>query len=440
MDPLDNTSPPHSPSPPLRVALVTETFPPEVNGVAMTLGRLTAGLLQQGHCVQLVRPSQGASDEDDTGVASAVGLEQVLVRGISIPNYTDLQFGLPAARRLRKLWLQQRPDVVHVATEGPLGWSAVSAARQIGLPVTSSFHTNFHSYSKHYGMGLLKAPIEHYLRRLHNKTQATLVPTPTLARDLQERGYQNVAVMSRGVAIAQFTAARRSQALRARWGASEDTVVVLYVGRLAKEKSVGTVITAFHAIQERVPSAKLVLVGDGPLRIALQESCPRAVFAGVCTGTELAEYYASSDLFLFPSLTETFGNVVPEAMASGLAVVSYDLAAAAGLITHNHNGLLITPGDALSFINAAAKLATDAPRLRALRQRAAPSVEHLDWSAVVDSFVRTLRTVIEIHHGENVQSAHLLSFPGYGFNSILNNGALNNGALNTTPQLSPPSA
>ena len=131
MEPFDN------PSQPLRIALVTETFPPEVNGVAMTLGRLTAGLLQQGHTVQLVRPRQGASDEDDAGATAT--LEQVRVRGIPIPRYTDLQFGLPAARRLRKLWREQRPDIVHVATEGPLGWSAVAAARQLGLPVTSSF-------------------------------------------------------------------------------------------------------------------------------------------------------------------------------------------------------------------------------------------------------------------------------------------------------------
>lgn len=421
MEPFDN------PSPPLRIALVTETFPPEVNGVAMTLGRLTAGLLQQGHTVQLVRPRQGASDEDDAGAASPATLEQVRVKGIPIPSYTDLQFGLPAARRLRKLWREQRPDIVHVATEGPLGWSAVAAARQLGLPVTSSFHTNFHSYSRHYGVGLLKAPIEAYLRCLHNRTQATLVPTPTLARDLQERGYHNVAVMSRGVAIAQFNPARRSQALRARWGAGEDTVVVLYVGRLAKEKNVGTVLTAFSAIQAHVPSAKLVLVGDGPLRTALQEACPKAVFAGVRTGTELATHYASGDLFLFPSLTETFGNVVPEAMASGLAVVSYNQAAAAGLITHNHNGVLIPPGDALNFVNTAAMLASDPQRLRTLRQHAAPGVAHLDWSAVVDSFVRTLRAATGIGHGENDQSANPLAFPSYGFNST----------LNTKPPLSP---
>ncbi len=420
MEPFDN------PSQPLRIALVTETFPPEVNGVAMTLGRLTAGLLQQGHTVQLVRPRQGASDEDDASAASPATLEQVRVRGIPIPRYTDLQFGLPAARRLRKLWREQRPDIVHVATEGPLGWSAVAAARQLGLPVTSSFHTNFHSYSRHYGVGLLKAPIEAYLRHLHNRTQATLVPTPTLARDLQERGYHNVAVMSRGVAIAQFNPARRSQALRARWGAGEDTVVVLYVGRLAKEKSVGTVLTAFSAIQARVPSAKLVLVGDGPLRTALQEACPQAVFAGVRTGTDLATHYASGDLFLFPSLTETFGNVVPEAMASGLAVVSYNQAAAAGLITHNHNGMLIPPGDALDFVNAAAMLASDPQRLRTLRQRAAPGVAHLDWSAVVDSFVRTLRaatgteTETGVGHSENGQSTNPLALPSYGFNSTLN--------------------
>jgi glycosyltransferase involved in cell wall biosynthesis len=385
-----------SPQTPLRIALVTETFPPEVNGVAMTLGNLVNGLLQRGHTVQIVRPRQAREE----GAAEPDGLDQVLAKGVPIPKYPDLRFGLLSQNRLIELWRQKRPDVVHVATEGPLGWCAITAARKLKLPVTSSFHTNFHQYSGHYGIGLLKKSIAVYLRKFHNRTLATLAPTQTVAKALEATGFRNVAILSRGVAIEQFTPALRSMALRASWGAAPEDVVVLYVGRLAKEKNVNVVLAAFSAIQARLPTAKLVFVGDGPLRQPLQETCPQAVFTGIKTGKVLAEHYASADLFLFASLTETFGNVVPEALASGTAVVSYAAAAAAHLITHDRNGALVAPGDELQFIHTAVALATDPARLFSLRQQAPASVAHMSWAAVTDSFVGTLRAVIDRHDGQ----------------------------------------
>ena len=159
-------------SPSLRIAIVTETFPPEINGVAMTLGRIVQGLIARGHLVQVVRPRQAR----ESGIAPA-DMEEVLARGAALPNYGELRFGLPAKNRLVRLWIEKRPDVVHVVTEGPLGWSAVAAARKMHIAVTSSFHTNFHSYSSHYGLGLLKRSIDSYLRKLHNRTVATMVPT-----------------------------------------------------------------------------------------------------------------------------------------------------------------------------------------------------------------------------------------------------------------------
>jgi glycosyltransferase involved in cell wall biosynthesis len=377
----------------LRVALVTETFPPEVNGVAMTLGNLVKGLLLRGHTVQLVRPRQAREDE----AGALHGMDQVLAKGIPIPRYPELRFGLLSENRLLQLWRQQRPDVVHVATEGPLGWCAITAARKLQLPVTSSFHTNFHQYSRHYGMGLLKLSIEAYLRKFHNRTLETMAPTQAAARTLQEHGYRNVSVLSRGVATEQFMPALRSQPLRQRWGAHDGDVVVLYVGRLAKEKNAGVVLSAFAAIQARLPSAKLVFVGDGPLRKSLQAACPQAIFTGIKTGEALAMHYASSDLFLFPSLTETFGNVVPEALACGVAVVAYACAAAGNLITHDHNGALIAPGEEQQFIQTALTLATDDGKRNALRRHAAASVAHMSWAAVVDGFIGTLRSVVERH-------------------------------------------
>ncbi len=376
----------------LRIAVVTETFPPEVNGVAMTLGRIVDGLVRRGHSIQLIRPRQ-AREPEGPGLS---GIEQVLSAGVPIPSYGDLRFGLPSKRRLVKLWSAKRPDIVHVATEGPLGWSAVAAARKLQLPVTSSFHTNFQSYTLHYGLGMLRSPIESYLRKLHNQTQLTMVPTRELMHDLHNRGYNNVKLLSRGVASDLFNPIKRSTQLREGWGASAQDVVVLLVGRLAKEKNVGLVISAFRAIQRVKPRTKLVFVGDGPLRQALQTSCPDAIFAGVQKGEALAAHYASGDLFLFPSVTETFGNVVPEALSSGLALVSYASAAAQELITHGLNGMLVPANDELQFISAAVGVAEDPATLTRLSQAAPASVAHLTWDTIYDNFVEHLTRVVDM--------------------------------------------
>jgi glycosyltransferase involved in cell wall biosynthesis len=385
-------------SPSLRIAVVTETFPPEVNGVAMTLGRLVDGVLRRGHSVQLIRPRQAL----ERGLAESTNLEQVLSAGIALPTYGEVRFGLPSKRRLIKLWSNRRPDVVHVVTEGPLGWSAVGAARKLRLPVTSSFHTNFQTYSQHYGVGILRPVIENYLRKLHNRTQATMVPTKALLTNLQSQGYTNLKLLSRGVATDMFSPAKRSTALRHSWGVGADDLVVLLVGRLAKEKNVELVISAFREIQLRNPSAKLVFVGEGPMRKTMEAMFPQAIFTGNQRGEELAQHYASGDLFLFPSLTETFGNVVPEALASGLAVVAYANAAALELITSGQNGHLVEPGNERQFIDIAVQVAGDMGRLNQLKLAARGSVTHLDWEIIHDQFVHYLTAAFAAYNAMTI--------------------------------------
>jgi glycosyltransferase involved in cell wall biosynthesis len=392
-------------SPSLRIAIVTETFPPEVNGVAMTLGRLVEGTLARGHSVQLIRPRQ----EHERDVNESSNLEQILSAGVALPTYGEVRFGLPSKHRLTKLWSRRPPDVVHVVTEGPLGWSAVAAAKKLRLPVTSSFHTNFQSYSKHYGVGVLRPVIEGYLRKLHNRTQATMVPTKALVASLQNQGYSNVKLLSRGVATDLFSPSKRSAALRRSWGAGEDDTVVLLVGRLAKEKNVELVIAAFREIQSRSASARLVFVGDGPLRSSMEATFPQAIFSGNQRGEALAAHYASGDLFLFPSLTETFGNVVPEALASGLAVVAYGNAAALELIESGRNGVLVEPGSEREFIAAALELASDRSRLDLFKSAASASISHLDWDRIYDQFIEYLTNaylagnVVSSTHGSSIQ-------------------------------------
>jgi glycosyltransferase involved in cell wall biosynthesis len=303
----------------LRIAVVTETYPPEINGVAMTISRMVEGL-RQNHEVELIRPRQNKQDS----AKQELSLQEVLVRGFPIPRYPDLKLGLPAKQRLVKLWTENRPDVVHLVTEGPLGSSALAAARKLGIPVSSDFHTNFHSYSRHYGFGWLYKTVAAHLRNLHNRTDATLVPTRELRDTLAKDGYMNLQVVARGVDTTLFHPSKRSKALRREWGLVGDDLAVIYVGRISAEKNLPLVLRTFKAMQAINPNLKLVLVGDGPVRADLQRQNSGYIFAGMRTGEDLAAHYASGDIFLFPSMTETYGNVTVEAMASGLAVVAPD--------------------------------------------------------------------------------------------------------------------
>jgi glycosyltransferase involved in cell wall biosynthesis len=244
-------------------------------------------------------------------------------------------------------------------------------------------------------MGLIKRSIEAYLRKLHNQTIATMVPTYALANDLRSRGYQNVTLLSRGVELKQFSPTHRSAALRAQWGVTDETLVFLHVGRLAKEKNIGLLIAAYQACLVENPTAKLVFVGDGPMRKQLEESCPQAVFAGVQKGADLAVHYASADMFPFPSVTETFGNVVPEALASGLAVIAYDTASAKELITNGIDGTLVAVDQDLNFIRATVAMAKQSADRARMRNAAPRCVSHMGWEKIHDAFIATLRTVID---------------------------------------------
>ena len=366
--------------PSLRIAVVTETWPPEVNGVAMTLAKLVQGLSHRNHDVQLIRPRQTKTDSP----MSDASLEEVLMRGMPIPRYPELKLGLPSKKTLVKTWTLRRPDVVHIATEGPLGWSALQAAKVLKLPVTSDFRTNFQSYSKHYGVGWLRKPIVAYLRKFHNATACTMVPTRELMRTLSQNGFANLKVVSRGVDTKLFNIAKRDTSLRSSWGATDDTKVLISVGRMAPEKNLDQVLKTYDALKSTGQAFKLVMVGDGPLKEQFQKRYPEIIFPGMLSQTNLAAYYASSDLFIFPSQTETFGNVTLEALASGIPVLAFDCAAARDWVQTGVNGWLIAENNPEGFAAQAVTIFNSKDLLDQITQSTRQQVVHLDWDQIAE--------------------------------------------------------
>lgn len=374
----------------LRVAVVTETYPPEINGVARTVGLMVEALCERGHDVQLIRPRQ----RDEPAASPDEGPDQRLVPGFPIPFYRHLQMGFAPPGLLLRDWSKRRPDLVHVVTEGPLGWAAVSAARRLGVPTCSDFHTNFHSYSRHYGLGMFSGIVCRYLRALHNRTDCTLVPTAEMQSKLEALAFDRVKVVGRGVDTWLFSPARRSERLRATWGCRGGERVALYVGRIAPEKNLALFVQAALAMRVIDAGLRVVLVGDGPQAAELRAQYPDFVFAGMRTGGDLAEHYASADVFLFPSTTETFGNVTLEAMASGLAVVAYDYAAARQYLRHESNALLAPLDDSAAFVRMAALLAGNPELASRLRSEARRAAETASWNRAFDDLERVLRNII----------------------------------------------
>lgn len=385
----------------MRIDIVTETWPPEINGVALTVAGLAHGLAELGHVVRTVRPRQRG---DDNG-GGALGDAALLVRGMRLPRYPELQFGLPAGRRLHDAWRRDRPDVVYVATEGPLGWSALRCARRLGIPAATGFHTRFDAFVRHYGLGALAPLAFAWLRRFHRRGDATIVPTGELAEFLGANDFGNVVRVPRAVDTRLFAPHRRDPALRASWGLAPRQLAVVHVGRIAAEKNLPLAVRAFRVIQQVAPDARFIWIGDGPARAALAAANPAFVFVGIQRGATLAAHLASTDLFVFPSLTETFGNVTLEALASGVPTVAFDYGAAREHLDPAA-GRAVPFGDADAFVEAALSVARDPPGLPAARAAARACVERLDPHSVTRQFAQALATLAAASAVSGTRNAH----------------------------------
>ncbi|MGE8560414.1 MAG: glycosyltransferase family 4 protein [Acinetobacter sp.] len=376
--------------PRLKIAIVTETWPPEINGVALSLLQLCKGLQKQGHKILLIRPEQ------QQVCCDFLPSKECLVKAQSIPKYPTLQFGWPQFLKVSNALDGFVPDVVHIVTEGPLGLSVLQAAKSKGIPVSSGFHSPFQEFSRFFDLAFLVKPIQRYLRWFHNNTQLTCIPSKDTEYILRKFGVRcPLVVVGRGVDIASFSPVHSSETLRQQWKVTSETQVMLYVGRLSPEKEVDVVINAYITMKRNnQQDAKLVVVGDGPDRSRLEMLCQGhdVIFTGNLTGLNLAQAYASANVFVFASQVETFGNVVLEAMASGLPVIAYDYACAHLHVRNGETGWLSPLGRIENFMQSIYQLPNN-QQLKRMGMKAREMVQNEGWQHPVQQFEQALYMV-----------------------------------------------
>ena len=385
----------------MKLSLVTETFPPDVNGVANTLGRWVDAFTNRGHQVQILRPKHARDPWTMQTVAAC-----------PVPFYPEVRIGLPWPGQVIRTLKQHRPDLIHVATEGLLGFVSLLAASRLRIPIVSSFHTHFDRYCEHYGMGWIRSLGLHYLRWFHNRTRSTLAPSRATCKQLIEAGFKRVALWSRGIDDQCFHPNKRSYELRHTWGAGEHECVILYVGRLAQEKNLTLLVNAYQQLRSRPKqesfNAVLVLVGDGPMRPWLEQQQNTGVLVtGILRGEALAQAYASADLFAFPSRTETFGNVILEAQASGLAVLAMNDATMCERIQHQSTGWLAKNDQ--DFREAMWHLIIQPNLRRELGHKARLAAETQSWQPIFDQLEQYyLDIIFNFHKGKYAARLNLL--------------------------------
>lgn len=351
-----------------------------VSGVAATLRRLVRALESRGHATRVYTATY---PDDPTG-------PDRVHRSASIRFFLDpkIQWAFPRRRRIVDDLRSFAPDVVHVMTEFAMGYAGVRAARELGIPVVASAHTDYERYSRLYRAAWALAPGWRYLRWFYGHAAVVLCPSRSYERHLQRRGIRHTARWTRGVDTREFSPEHRSRMFRERFGVSEDDVLIAYVGRFGPEKRIGVLLDAWERLAPRHPGASLVFVGQGLMEEEMRgRALPRTHFAGVLYGLDLSRAYASADILAFPSDTETFGNVLLEGMASGLACVAARAGGPLEFAHHDENALLVPPRDAAALADAIERLITDPVLRRTLAAGARDTARGRSWETIYDDLV-----------------------------------------------------
>jgi phosphatidylinositol alpha 1,6-mannosyltransferase len=368
----------------MRIAIITESFPPDVNGVAHSVLRVAEHLVMRGHEPLVVAPEPAPTAP---GLTGAHPFPVVRVRSLPVPGYRGFRLGLPGANLTRAV-AAHRPDLVHLASPFVLGAGGAALAERYGVPIVAVFQTDVPGYARAYRLGAAEATAWRWLRSVHTRADRTLAPSTTTAAALVEHGIGDVWLWRRGVDAVRFDPGKRSERLRAAL-APEGEIIVGYVGRLATEKRVDLL-----AQTSRLPGVRVVVVGDGPARRRLEKQLPEVIFTGARHGEQLARLYASLDLFVHTGPYETFGQTVQEALASGLPVVAPAAGGPLDLVQPGVTGTLVPPGDGAAIAAAVAMLAVDEPRRKEYGAAARAYAEGRGWAVIGDELIGHYEAVL----------------------------------------------
>lgn len=373
---------------PKRVALFTGNYNHIADGVSLTLNRLVAYLEKQGIEVLVFGPTVKHPPVQHNGTL-------IPVPSTSAPGRPEYRVSLFFPLHARQKLIDFNPDLVHIATPDILGLQAMWVAVNEGLPVVSSFHTNFASYLKYYGFGILEPLLWKYLIWYYRYCRALFVPTPSMKEELEQRGINtDLRIWSRGVEIDRFHPEKRSLRWREKWNISEQERAILFVSRLVWEKNLSAVIDVFSRLNHSGAKIKTVVIGDGPAMEEMRSKLPQTIFTGGLYGDALAEAYASCDLFMFPSDTETFGNVTLEAMASGLPVVAADAAGNKSLVKPGENGFLVDANDFDGFAKYINLIICDESLHYSMAVKSRKMAEQYDWPKVMEALLNNYRDLL----------------------------------------------
>jgi phosphatidylinositol alpha 1,6-mannosyltransferase len=365
----------------VRVAVVTESFLPEVNGVTNSVLRVLEHLQRRGHQALVVAPGRG-------GRAVYAGATVVRALSVPVPRYRSLSIGLPSPRLEAALRLF-RPDVVHLASPVALGAHGVAVARRLAVPAVAVYQTDVAGFLARYGLGVAEPATWRWLQRIHRRAALTLAPSSHTVAALARHGITGVEIWRRGVDAERFHPGHASPALRRRLAPGGE-VLVGYVGRLAAEKRVELL-----AVLEGLPGCRVVVTGDGPLRRQLERRLPWATFLGFRSGQELSEVFASLDVFVHTGADETFCQAAQEALASGVPVVAPAAGGPPDFVLHGVNGYLWRPGDPGELRDRVAALVADPATRAAMRRRARASVADRTWEAIGDQLLAHYAAVLD---------------------------------------------
>ncbi len=385
---------------PLRLALFSGNYDCVRDGANQALNRLVAYLeAKHGVEVRIYSPRAKAP-----AFASVGDIREV--RSLGLPGRPEYRLALGLTSAARADLADFAPDIIHLSAPDWLGWQALGYARQRGIPVVASLHTRFETYADYYRLSFLRRPIERYLDRFYGRCDRILAPTEPIANELiGSYGAEKVGIWGRGVDRSRFHPSLRSDAVRAQYGYDQTDIVPLFFGRLVVEKGLGIFAEAITLLRARGHVVRPLIVGDGPARGWLAQRLPNATFAGHLEGEALGCAVASTDMLINPSVTEAFGNVNLEAMASGLPVISANVPSASALITHERTGLLVEPKDASAYADAAAHLIAQPHRRSWMSAMASAEADRYRWDDVLSEVHRSyIECLAADPAGEDVKS------------------------------------